>query len=303
MAFPLLKRCHLKVFIIMACHNRRDSTLRCIRSAHEAADRARLAIHVTLYDDGSSDSTAEAVSAQYPHTKILRGTGADYWARSMSIAEASVLDAIRRNAAEHVYVMWLNDDVVLDVDAFERLQKAANQAPDDIIVGAVRDPISAEVTYSALTRRGRHPLSYAVVPPSSAAETVEIFNGNLVLIPGATAILIGGIDGEYSHALADIDYGLRAKAESVGVKLAPGTYGTCARNPTPPVRSLTADWQEFLGPKGAGNPTSMVKILRLGAPRSWPLYFLASYALWWLRRLPITPRRISRYRRSERPGK
>lgn len=287
----------------MACHNRRDSTLRCIRSAHEAAESARLPLHITLYDDGSSDSTAEAVSAEFPRTKILRGTGSDYWAKSMSIAEASVLEAIRYNDEEEFYLMWLNDDVVLDIDALERLQNAANQTPDDVIVGAVRDPISAEVTYSALTRRGRHPLSFGVVPPSSAAEPIEIFNGNLVLIPGTTAKLIGGIDGEYSHALADIDYGFRAKAKSVKVKLAPGTYGTCARNPSPPVRSLTADWQEFLGPKGAGNPTSMVKILRLAAPRSWPLYFLASYALWWLRRLPLTSRRISRFRHSERPGK
>lgn len=291
---------NMNLYIVMACHNRRQSTLQCIQSAHDAAKKADVSIRITLYDDGSHDSTAESVSARFPDTEILTGTGSEYWAKSMAIAEASVLDAIRRDNKENPYVVWLNDDVVLDLDAFVRLKDLSLKYPDQILVGAMRDPLSSAVTYSGLRRSGLHPLSFKLCPMSSIPKPVEIFNGNLVLVPALAAETIGGIDGDYSHALADIDYGFRAKSKSIGAKLAPGTLGTCARNPTPPLRSIAADWKHFVGPKGAGNPKSMMKILRLAAPRSWMAFCLASYGLWWVRRFRETVLGIFPSRRSRR---
>lgn len=275
----------MNLYIIMACHNRRESTIRCIQSAQDAAKTANLEIRITLYDDGSHDSTAEFVATRFPGTKILKGTGSEYWAQSMAIAEASVLEDIRRENRANSYVVWLNDDVVLDVDAFERLNDLSLRCPGKILVGAMRDPITSEVTYSGLVKNGLHPLNFALCPPSATPESVEVFNGNLVLVPASVAETIGGIDGEYSHALADIDYGFRARSKRIGVVLAPGSLGTCARNPAPPLRPIATDWKHFVGPKGAGNPKSMIKILRLAAPRSWLFYCLASYGLWWVRRI------------------
>jgi len=281
----------------MACHNRRELTLQCMQRAYDSAKEAGLEVCITLYDDGSHDSTADFVSARFPLTKIISGTGSDYWAKSMSIAEASVLQTVCANKPSS-YIVWLNDDVVLDLDAFQRLRDLAVERPDSILVGAMRDPRSFEVTYSALQRHGFHPLSFELWPVTSAPEPVEIFNGNLVIVPVSAAELIGGIDGRYSHALADIDYGFRAKSHSIDVTLAPGTFGTCARNPSPPPRSIRSDWKHFVGPKGAGNPKSMMKILRLAAPRTWMAFYLASYFLWWARRISASVLKLSILRRS-----
>lgn len=289
---------NMNLYVIIACHNRRDSTLKCIQSAHDAARKAGLHMRITLYDDGSHDSTAEAVSARFPDTEILAGTGSEFWAKSMAIAEASVLDTIRRDNKENSFVVWLNDDVVLDVDAFERLHELSLKYSGQILVGAMRDPQSSAVTYSGLRRKGLHPLSFETYPMSAVPEPVKIFNGNLVLVPASAAELIGGIDGEYSHALADIDYGFRAASKSIGAKLAPGFLGTCARNPVPPSQPIVTEWKHFVGPKGAGNPKSMMKILRVAAPRSWVLYYLATYGLWWARRACGSFFRISSSRRS-----
>jgi GT2 family glycosyltransferase len=283
----------MNLHIIMACHNRRESTLRCIQSAQDAARMADLNIDITLYDDGSRDSTAEFVSARFPATKILAGTGSEYWAKSMAIAEASALETIRSEGVKNSYIVWLNDDVVLDIDAFERLANLSVEYPEQILVGAMRDPDSFEVTYSGLRRSGLHPLNFELCPLSSTPAAVEIFNGNLVLVPASLAETIGGIDGGYSHALADIDYGFRARLKSINVVLAPGSLGTCARNPVPPSRPIATEWKHFIGPKGSGNPKSMIKILRLAAPRSWVLYGLASYGLWWMRRISGGLRAIS----------
>lgn len=283
----------MTVHIIMACHNRRESTLSCIQSALDSATEASLEVSVTLYDDGSYDSTADAVSARFPGTRILAGTGAEYWAKSMAIAESAVLTSIQGCDNEDSYIVWLNDDVVLDPDAFRRLRELALEYPDHILVGAMRDPDSLEVTYSGLQRRGLHPLSFELHPISSMPQTVKVFNGNLVMVPVKAAEVVGGIDGGYSHAFADIDYGFRAGSKSIGVMLAAGSYGTCPRNRSLPPRGIRQDWKSFVGPKGAGNPNSMAKILRVATPRSWMLYFLASYGLWWVRRIRVTIDRIT----------
>jgi hypothetical protein len=203
----------------------------------------------------------------------------------MAFAETDALQRIRLGNKPNPYIVWLNDDVILDRDSFQRMSLITDANSDDIVIGSMRDPESGAVTYSGLRKHGLHPLSFQRVPASSTSQAVEVFNGNLVFVPWSVAVSLGGIDGDYSHALADIDYGLRAKAKGVGVQLAPGTFGTCARNAIPRPRAIAVEWRQFVGPKGPGNPKSMRKILKLTSPKSWPFYFLASYGLWWSRRL------------------
>lgn len=275
----------MDLYIILACHNRRASTLQCIQSAYDSAKAADLEISITLYDDGSTDETAAIVAARFPEARILTGTGSDYWAKSMASAESDVVNRIRLEGKANPCIVWLNDDVILDTDALERLCLTAADTQGSIVVGAMRDPQSGAITYSGLKRQGLHPLSFKLCPSTSIPQKVETFNGNLVLVPFHVAETIGGIDGEYSHALADIDYGLRAKAKSVETTLAPGSFGTCARNVTPAPQDIGSDWKRFIGPKGAGNPGSMRRILKRTSPKVWPIYYLASYALWWGRRM------------------
>lgn len=275
----------MDLYIILACHNRRAATLQCIQSAYDSASAADLEVSITLYDDGSTDETAEAVAERFPETKILTGSGSDYWAKSMAVAEIDVINRIRLEGKANPYIVWLNDDVILDTDALGRLCLAATESIGDIVIGAMRDPESREITYSGLRRQGLHPLSFRICPPTSNLQKVEVFNGNLVLVPFSVAAALEGIDGEYSHALADIDYGVRAKSKSVEVTLAPGSFGTCSRNVTPSPKDIGADWQKFIGPKGAGNPGSMRRILKRTSPKTWLIYFLASYLLWWGRRM------------------
>jgi GT2 family glycosyltransferase len=277
--------------VIVACHNRKELTVQAITRAQIAADVADVRISFTVFDDGSTDGTAEALSAMSESIRVLRGDGSAFWAQSMAIAEKDVLS--RDESGDGGFLVWLNDDVALDENAFVRVKSVFAGVPEaSIVVGAMRDPTTSQVTYSGMRRNGLHPLSYELVDPGHGTQLVDTFNGNFVVVPIAVAVLLKGIDGGFSHALADIDYGIRAARAGIPRVLAPGTFGTCERNQTPPRQSIRQDWRAFLNAKGGGNYLSLRRILRKRNRLTWRFVIALTYLLWWARRFVGTGRKV-----------
>jgi GT2 family glycosyltransferase len=217
---------------LLTCHNRREQTLHCLASL--AAAKAVVSSHVDvdtfLVDDGCSDGTTAAVRAQFPDVRVIAGTGNLFWCGGMGLAWT--------HAAAHDYdgYLWLNDDVTLDQDAIERLVAASRRLSRDdgavIVVGATRAEEAGAVdtaTYGGLDSQG-------VLPASAEVRRIELFNGNIVLVSRRAFQVLGGLSKAYTHGLADIDYGVRAKKAGVPVWLAAGSLGSCSAN-------KTARWQ------------------------------------------------------------
>ncbi|PZF11070.1 hypothetical protein DEJ25_11865 [Curtobacterium sp. MCPF17_011] len=275
-----------KLHVIVASYNREATTVRALRSLREAAAEAAIDFDVTLFDDGSSDGTIAAAFAAVEHLDVLRGDGSAFWARSMATAERAVLS--RDDVAEEDLLMWFNDDVNLAPSGLQNLIRASNVLAPGVLVGSTVDENSGELTYGGLRRGGLHPLAFDLVqPPSDATEGVRVdaFNGNVVLMPVHVARAIGPIDGGFSHAFADVDYGMRASTSGIPVWATGGTVGYCSRNPVVHQPSLGAGWRAYVGKKGAGNPRSLQRYLRRHSPRWWWFFFTSSYALWWARSL------------------
>lgn len=267
--------------VIMACHNRRELTLRAVDSALASASRAGVDVDFTVYDDGSKDGTSAALSKVDASISILIGDGSAFWARSMAAAEKEVLARSDVND----WIVWLNDDVLLDETAIEVFMKVADPLGESIYVGAMSDPDTGVLTYGGLVKSGWHPLRFDSVAPADSTVRIDSFNGNLVFVPVRTARKVGGIDGSYSHALADIDYGLRCGQLRVPIYLLPGMSGYCPRNIPDQDQRIWQDWKRFVDTKGGGNFRSLARILGKNAPRTWMLFVSATYSLWWYRRL------------------
>lgn len=258
------------ISVLIACHNRRSTTVRALETLR--AQRSHARISVVLTDDGSTDGTSAAAEAVFPDIEIVPESGHAYWARSMARAENV---ALRRDPD---FLLWFNDDVRLDPDAIERLLTVATTFPGAIVVGAVRDPASGEITYGGRRRAGRHPQRFLTVPQSGRAQAVDTFNGNVVLVPRFAYQAVGPIDGAFPHAYADDDYGLRAKAVGIPLWLAPGSVGMCERQASPrPSRSLRERWARLQSPKGLPLD-AQIRYLRRHGGREWPLYLVWSYA-------------------------
>lgn len=271
----------MPLHVLIACRNRRDLTVRAITTFAAAATAAGANADFTVFDDGSTDGTAEALAALDLPVARIAGDGSAFWSRSMAEAEGHVLQAY----GDDGYVVWLNDDVELDGDFLEVALAAAKEVPSAVLVGAMRDPDTGQLTYSGFRRAGLHPLRGVAVEPNGTLQSVDTFNGNIVFVPIKIARDLGGIDGRLSHFGADTDYGFRVRELGFELLLLPRIIGACPKNPVRPPGPVMEDWRMFVGVKGGGNYNTLKRILKKRHPYTWLGYIAVTYSLWWARRL------------------
>jgi GT2 family glycosyltransferase len=263
---------------VLACYNRRDTTLRCLGSL-EGQDGGH-SVRAVVLDDASSDGTPEALS-RFSWVEVLHGDGQRYWNGGMHDAFSAALHTTSD------YILWINDDTHLDDDALQRmLTVAANPGIDAtaIIVGTTRDPRSGQATYGGLLRDRplTRPSRFRLIEPEDVPLRSDTMNGNCVLIPMRTADALGPNDPSFTHGLGDLDYGLHATRHGVPVIVAPGTVGTCARNPVPdpPAGALLQRARSSLQAKTAPTqlpPKDWARFLRRWGGPFWPLFFVSPY--------------------------
>ena len=214
-----------QVAVLMTCHNRRALTLRCLESLRAQQGDAEIALF--LVDDGSSDGTADAVREVWPAAHVIPGDGSLFWNGGMRLAWETAAQA---GSFDHT--LWLNDDVVLEPGALERLlREAAVLADADgavILAGSTRSPGTHEVSYGGQHRPNpQRPLRLTVAPPGSAPIAVESVSGNIVLVSAAAFARLGNLSPAFVHIFGDLDYGLRARAAGIPIYAGSGFFGEC----------------------------------------------------------------------------
>ncbi len=206
---------------IVAAHNRRESTVRCLRSLF-ACVPADCSLTAVLVDDGSTDGTTAAVRELGLPVTVVRGPGDWYWSRSMAEAEAVA------ESGDPEVILWLNDDVELDPTAMRRAMEAHQQRPEAIIVGALWSPQRADVSFTGMRRtHDEHRVAARQIAPSREPLPIDLFHGNFVLVPRSARRRIGPLDGSWPHHYADLDYAERACKLNVPRYLLPGLVGVC----------------------------------------------------------------------------
>lgn len=270
-----------RIAVVMTCFNRRELTLRALeglmaQEGHEAR------LHVHLVDDGSTDSTGEAVRDAFSpdDVTVLDGDGTLFWNGGMRLAWWHAVDTGGYDA-----YLWCNDDVDLHRDALattvathDELSARTGRAP--IVVGSTDDPETGEHTYGGVVRPSPllRPLAYDLVPPGTAPVQVTTMNGQWVLFPHDVAMDLGNLDHRYGHGMGDYDHGLKAGRKGHEVWVQPGYVGHCPRNaPVVPGEKALGEELKDLGRFRQLPPGDWQVFARRWAGPLWPVFYASPY--------------------------
>jgi GT2 family glycosyltransferase len=229
----------IHVEIVTPVHNRRETTLQCLRSLSRI-DRTGLKVHIIIVDDGSTDGTSEAVRQQFPEVEIIQGDGnLWYTAGTNRGIEAALLK-------RPDYILAINDDSIFEAQFLQHMIRCARENPRSI-VGALlllwdRPHKVFQVCGRWQTWYGgwRTPQGLTVWTVPDEPWEVNIIVGNCVLYPVA-AIEQAGLMKEkaFPYGFGDSEYTPRMRRAGWRLLIEPRARVWCEPNRiAPPLRSL-----------------------------------------------------------------
>lgn len=275
-----------KIAIIMTVRNRKNVTKKGIESIIKA-NKNKYDLYFYITDDGSTDGTDEMLEEIKEKNKnytfiISKADGNQYWCGGMRI---SYEKALKNDNID--YYLWVNDDVEFFENFFDVIMEdykvLHNQYEKFLIVGAVKDKDTGEITYSAYNINPKKIYKYYKnrMIPMKKAQECNVISGNCVLIDKIVAKQLGNIDDKFIHMFADSMYGL--KLIDLGGKcfLASDYVGYCSSN------SKKNTWQdESLSPikriqlkhdKKFHVPRIYIIYLKKVFGKKWFVFFIYQY--------------------------
>lgn len=239
-----------KISVLITSHNRKKKTLSCLNSLFKVIVPKEFTLHVFIVDDGSIDGTDIAVKEQFPEVTVIKGDGNLFWNKGMRLAWSTA-----SNNQDYDFYLWLNDDTLLSEYAILELLQCYQEAIlKDNIPAIVCGACSADSNNNNFTYGGRKTLSEPVIP-NGRLQTCKFINGNAVLISRTIYKKVGMLSLEYTHAIGDFDYGLRAIQAGFNCYTTKNYIATCPLNeglPSwfDPNISFIKRWKSMHSPKG-----------------------------------------------------
>jgi GT2 family glycosyltransferase len=197
------------IYILIPVHNRRDTTLRGLRTLYaDATIQHWRELRLVIIDDGSTDGTAAAVEHEFPAVTILPGDGNLWWTGAMGKG----MEYAYRKGCEAV--IWLNDDCPPRPGSLANMHRAS-QGQGHAIIGAA--------CYIAETKELRPTGAKGRIPVAAQPGDllpVDEMSGHCVYIPRAVMDAIGFPDANrFPHYHGDSSYILRATRAGFGAYL------------------------------------------------------------------------------------
>ncbi|NVK51784.1 MAG: glycosyltransferase family 2 protein [Flavobacteriaceae bacterium] len=263
------------IAILITCHNRKLKTLACLKRLYKLERPNNLEkFEVYLVDDGSSDGTSEAIKKEFSEVNVIQGNGNLFWNKGMRLAWDTAV-----NKKEYDFYLWVNDDVILENDALIELFDCYNGAimthnQESIVTGAFRN---SEFT-DKFSYGGR--IESEDVIPNGKLQQCKYINGNTVLVSKKIYSSLGNLSPDYTHAMGDFDYGLRAIQAGFKNFTTKKYIGICPTNEEPqwsnPKVPLKQRLKLFRSPLGL-NFEEYIVFRRKFWKRKWIIFAIKAY--------------------------
>jgi GT2 family glycosyltransferase len=215
-----------KIAVLLTCFNRKEQTLKCLKSVYDQKLNTGIVFTIYLVDDGSTDGTAEIVGQAFPEVHLIQGNGMLFWAGGMRKAWNSAIN----DNDDLDYFFLLNDDTILAETAIADLLAdiEALGKTETIMIGTTVDPATKSFSYGGrLLLNNYSSKSKKVIPDGQKPQLCHLGNANMMLVPNGVVQRIGILSGLYTHGMADYDYTLKARRNGIKSYIGSQIGGYC----------------------------------------------------------------------------
>ncbi|CAN5383310.1 hypothetical protein BH10ACI3_BH10ACI3_11580 [soil metagenome] len=218
-----------KVEIVTPVHNRRLETLQFLRSLARV-DRTGLSLHVIVVDDGSTDGTAEAVTAEFPDVQIISGDGNLWYTAGMNLGLAAALEC------QPDYILGVNNDSIFDEKCILSMVECAERHPRSVVGALLLNWDTPHKIFQVSPRwelwKGgyRHWIKQTVFTVPQKPWEVELIVGNCVLFPAEVIREVGLMDEKRLNQFGDAEYTPRMRRRGWRLLIEPRARIFCKPN-------------------------------------------------------------------------
>lgn len=218
-----------KVEIVTPVHDRCAETLQCLRSIARS-ETSGLSLHIIVVDDGSTDGTVEAVTAEFPEVEIVHGDGNLWYTAGTNRG----IEAALKHDPD--YILAINNDQVFDDKCIRSMVECAERHARSVVGALLLNWETPHSVFQVSPRwdvwRGgfRHWYKQTVWTVPAKPWEVEIIVGNCVLYPVAVVREVGLMDEKRLVQYGDAEYTPRMKRRGWRLLIEPRARVFCKPN-------------------------------------------------------------------------
>jgi GT2 family glycosyltransferase len=223
----------ISVAIVTPVHNRRDITVQCLRSLSRICSDG-LSIKIVIVDDGSTDGTSEAISAEFQGIEILRADG-ELW-----FTEGTNVGVRKAQESDPKYILMINDDQVFDENFLTYLVETAEANPRSVVGSLLllwdqpHTIFQVAPVWNTWLGGWQHWHQQTVWTVPGQPFEVDLIVGNCILVPGQAIKECGLMNSKRYPNFGDAEYTPRLKRSGWKLLVDPRSRVFCQPNTVPP---------------------------------------------------------------------